>query len=343
MAETTALATIETITAVDLFKPEVIDPILATIREQVITQAATLDISTPGNRSALAALAYKVGRSKTFIDGQRKSLVSDEKKRLAKIDAEGKRIWETLEALQHEVRKPLTDWEDAEKQRVADHEAALLSIQTMAGHCYPATSDQIQETIDAVKKYQGTDWEEFHKRASDTINASLHSLYNNHVDALKREEEVAELARLRSESAAREQKEREERIAREATEKAERESKEREETAAQATRDAESRAQAAEDQRVESERQAAQRATEAAERAERDKAEAVEAEKRRQANVKSKEEAETKAREKDKTHKADIHNAALVALVAVGLSEADAKKVVTAIAQGKIPAVKVVY
>ena len=78
LAPETALAIIETLTPADIFKPGAIDPILDKIEAEVRATAATLDISTPNSRSALASLAYKVGRSKTFIDGQRKSLVSDE-------------------------------------------------------------------------------------------------------------------------------------------------------------------------------------------------------------------------------------------------------------------------
>ena len=107
-------------------------PIMDRIAIEVREQAKDLDISTPNSRSQLAALAYKVARSKTFIDGQRKTLVSDEKKRLAKIDAEGKRIWDTLESLQAEVRKPLTEWEAIEKNRVIAHENALALIDSTA-------------------------------------------------------------------------------------------------------------------------------------------------------------------------------------------------------------------
>lgn len=352
--EATALARIETITAVDLFNPVIIDPILDRIREEALSQAANLDISSPSNRSDLASLAYKISRSKTFIDGQRKALVSDEKKRLAKIDAEGKRIWENLEALQSEVRKPLTDWENAEKQRVSDHEIALDEVAGLGGHAYPASSAQIQETIDAVKKYQERNWEEFHKRAADTINSTLHSLYNNHAEAEKIEFEQKELARLRAEAAERERREREERIAREATEKAEREAKDREDRAARELADREARLEREARQRdaqakaeVEQAEQRARKAEAdriaAEERHEREKQEAIEAERNRVAEQARKAEAEAKAREKDKAHKAEIHSNALAALVTSGLSHEDAKKAVVAIASGLIPNVKVVY
>jgi hypothetical protein len=90
----TALVNVEAMTAVEIFRPGAIDPLLGAIKEEVRQQASKLDISTEPNRKAIASLAFKVAKSKTFIDGQRKSLVADEKKRLAAIDAEGRRIWD---------------------------------------------------------------------------------------------------------------------------------------------------------------------------------------------------------------------------------------------------------
>ena len=73
-------------------------------------------------------MAYKVARSKTALDEQGKELVGAIKKQSGEIDAERKRVRDELDALKDEVRKPLTDWENAEKERVAAQEAALAEI-----------------------------------------------------------------------------------------------------------------------------------------------------------------------------------------------------------------------
>ena len=114
-----ALLKIDKMTPEQIFAPGTMDPILEAIRTEVTRQAAKLDISTEQNRKALGSLAFKVTKSKTFIEGQRKSLVAAEKKRLAAIDSEGRRIWDILEGIAAEVRKPLTDWEQIDKDRVA--------------------------------------------------------------------------------------------------------------------------------------------------------------------------------------------------------------------------------
>lgn len=264
----TALATIETMTAVDLFKPGALEPFLHRTRTEVLSQASTLDISTPHSRAEIASLSYKVGRTKTFIDGQRKSLVADEKKRLALIDAEGKKSWDFLEALQKEVRKPLTDWENADKERIALHEQMIAEIEALGVITGVLNVEQCELRILAVDSTCARDFEEFTAKMSKAKEAAYKALQAELEAAKRREEEQAELVRLRAESAAREQKEREERIAREAVENERR-----------ATIEAEARAKVAEEARIAAEARHAQELKDAAARAEQEAKAAVEAQK----------------------------------------------------------------
>ena len=343
---TTALAVIETINAVDLFNPEIIQPKLEAIRAQVIAEAATLDISTPGNRAAIASLAYKVGQSKTFVDKQRLALVADEKKRLKKIDQVGGEVWDYLETLQKEVRKPLTDWENADKERIAAHEANLkeienagaLAMQTWNAYSAEAMRDRMKEI-----ETEGRDWEEFSSRAHQTITLALKQMAEALAKREAYEAEQAELVRLRAEAAEREQKELEERIAREATERAEAAWRQREEQAARAAAEAAARHQREQEAARARIAKAEQDAEDAAEQAEREKLAAVEAERCRQEQNKARAEAEQKAREKDFAHKAAVNSAAMKAFGEIGIDVETAKKIVKAIAKGSIPAVRIVY
>ena len=199
--ETTALALLENSTAVQIFEPGFIDPIIERVEAEAREEAARLDISTEANRKALASLAYKVARSKTFIDNQRLALVAEEKKRLKRIDEEGRRIWNRLETLQEEVRKPLTDWEQADKTRIACHEEALKVLTDLSTgvNGFFSVAD-VEASIEKVHNlHDHRNWEEFAARASGQKAAALFSLHRNLVDAQKREAEAAELARLRSE------------------------------------------------------------------------------------------------------------------------------------------------
>ena len=221
----TALAVIETMPAIELFKPGALDPILDRIKTEARAEAAKLDISTEANRKALISLSVKVRTSKTFLDNARIALVSGEKERLKKIDQEGARLWDELEALQKEIRQPVTDWENAEKDRVAAHEQALAEIANSGPYTLAnwqilpleAMGDRRVE----IEQEATRDWQEFSRRAQVVIEKALGEI----ADAISRREnyerEKAELDRLRAEAAAREQQERENRIAAEARKAAE--------------------------------------------------------------------------------------------------------------------------
>lgn len=276
-AQETALVRIETISPAQLFVPEVIDPILDAIRAEVRKQAAELDIATPDSRKAIASLAFKVAKSKTFIDGQRKSLVEDEKKRLKAIDREGARIWDELEALQAEVRKPLTDWENRDKERIAKHEAGLKLMQTDAVLDRAATTEDIRRAIACVESFESNLFEEFSGRALAIQATTLSSLNRELKLSIQADEDRAEMDRLRAENAERAQRERDEAIAKAAREKAEAEAHAREQAALAAAErerqrienekfEAEAKAKQAEAARVAAEEKAA-RDAEAAEQA----------------------------------------------------------------------------
>ena len=68
-----------------------------------------------------------------------------------------------------------------------------------------------------------------------------------------------------------------------------------------------------------------------------------EAERKRQADEAARIEAETKAREANKAHKAKVNNAALSAFIAEGLTAECAKLAVMLIAQKKIPGITINY
>jgi colicin import membrane protein len=350
-----ALVTIETLTPATVFVPGGVEAVISKLEADV--RGVKTDISTDAGRKEIASLAYKVARSKTALDDMGKDLVADIKAQAGKIDADRRIIRDRLDALKDEVRKPLTDWENAEKNRVAAHEQALAAMMQLL-HTPAAGSEDIRRYLGEMSQIAQRDWQEFAARATGTADEVRNSLNRSLADFVKREEEAVELARLRAEQVERERKEREERIAREAAEKAKAEAEAKaEREAGEAARKA-----AAEQQRVEQEKAVAQAradkadadrlaaiakaerdAKEAAEKAERDQIAAVEAEKRRQEDAARKAAAETAAREADNKHRAKVNNAAVAALVSGGISDDVAKSVVTMIAKRQIPAISISY
>ncbi len=340
MSEAKDLVAIKVLTPEIVFAPGGVDEILGKIENEV--RSFKGDISTLGGRNAIASMAYKVARSKTALDDLGKQLVSDLKAKSGAIDSERRRLRERLDGLKDEVRKPLTDWENTEKQRLDGHEKAILDLQALLdfGGEQP-TAAQAQERLTIFMTRLDRQWEEFAQRGEETKKFVLSRLNDLHRAAVKRENEQAELVRLRTENAAREQKEREERIAAAAAEQA----KAAAETKAKREADDLTAKADADRRRIE---QAAADAVAKAERtvkeASRQATQAVENERQRVAMEKAAETAATAKREADKRHKAKINNAAVAGLVDnAGLTEEQAKSAIIAIASGKVANVRIQY
>jgi hypothetical protein len=372
-----ALVTIgtETLTPAVFSTEGGIDALLAKIEAEV--RAVATDISTPAGRKAVASLAFKVARSKTAFDAMGKDLASEWKLKAKAIDTERARVWDRLEELQAEVRKPLDEYETAEATRIADHQAALQAVIDLG--TFAADMPASAEVITAIQALEGLpdrDWQELKQKAATARSETFAKLQALKSASLAREAEVAELERLRAEQAVREQQERDARIAAEAaaaaTQEAERRAaaeaariaeevaarelqaaRERAETianaqraereAAEALAKSESDRVAAETAAREAEARAERDRIAAAEQAEADRLAAIDAERQRVADEAAAEAAAAAKREADKEHKKAINNEAKAALIAAGLSEMDSIKAVTAIAKGDVPNVKISY
>lgn len=361
------LLVVEKLTPIEVYNSGNIDAILNKIAED--TRSQKLDISTEKGRKEIASLAYKVAQSKTFLDKMGKTLGDDARKTIDTLNAERKKCVDFLDKLKDEVRAPLTEWENKEKFRVANHESEILKITQGAAHIEQnwniLTLEFISEKARELESID-RDWEEFQSRAASEISNAFAKLDQASAKLTKHLSEQAELIKFREAEAIRIQKERDEKIAFEAAEKAKREAelkaKEESERVAKENErvrlEAEQRAAAIQrekdlaiqkakeaEERIAREKQLAeQRAKEAAEKAEKDKQLAVENERKRiEKENQIRIEAE-QAREADKKHRAKINNAVVAGIMELSaLDEAAAKAVVIAIATGKVPHVRISY
>lgn len=375
-APTTALALIEgkTLNAAEVFKPGGVRTILDGIRQQVATFSG--DISTDKGRKEIASLAYKIARSKTALDGLGKQLTDQYRQQAEKVHEERRLITKELDDLALQVRKPLTDWENAEKARVAEHEAALRQLADF-GVGGELSSADVQLRLEQAKAFAaGRDWQEFKLRASDYMASLTDHLDRRYQLALQREEAervaAEQAAREAEERRQREERERLEREARIAAEAAEKARKEAEERAAAERRELEEKARqeaqaiiveqqraAREAARIEAARaEAAQRAAVEAERVrvqaeEREKQrraldEAVERERlageERARRQREQEAEDARKREANVAHHRKINREALEDIRAqVEIGEASAKEILTAIANGRVRHVSIAY
>lgn len=285
-------------------------------------------------RDAIASLGLKVAKTKTYLDGLGKDLVTEYKEVPKKIDASRKTVRDRLDALKEKVLLPKLEFE-AEQERIAAEAA------------YAAMWQEAHEMNASITA------ERLVKKESDREMALLMN------DAFDRDakEKAEEVERLR--------KAHEEFIANEAAEKAKREAEEKAkrdiEAAEQRERDAKLAQERAEREKLEATELAERNRIAAEQKAEREKQEAIAAEKlkaqqeaeRVQREAKQKEDArlaeekrvadEAAARAANVEHKRAINQQAVADLVATGISEECAVQCVKAIAKGQVSAIQINY
>lgn len=377
-------------TSTDLLIPETLDAKVifhdAARADDVITMVAraakalTLeaDPATATGRDTIRAVAYKVARSKSAIDTMRKEHTADLVKAKREVDAAGAKIIDALEQIQATTRRPLTDWEAREAERIAAHETAIADIERLGQFVQPEPpASVVIGRLGQVARFSGLDWEEFQPRAAEMILKVTNTLNGLHGAAVQREKDAAELESLRAEKAKRDAEDAARRVAEEKAQRDEAERVKREaeavEAAAKATRIAEEKAQRAHDEakaaaeasiqrerdrataaeaaRVAAEERAISDAKEAARKAHEAQDAAVAAERRRQEDEQRRKDEDAAAvkrleekRAANLAHRKTVNNRIVQALQKVGLlGEGTAKVIVEAIVKGEIPNVTIAY
>lgn len=323
MSEITDLVVIEKKNAMAVFtNNDQLDPLIELIEKEA--RSLVPDVTTKKGRDAIASMAHKVARSKTYIDNAGKDLVAELKALPKQIDESRRVVRERLDALKDEVRRPLTEWE-AEQERIKAEEAMLaLHVEALAMN------------------------EDFDRQLAARIESD-HEMALLMNDAFDREqaEKKAEAERQRIA--------REEEIKRLAEEKAKREAAE------QAQREIDAAA-AREREAILAKERAEREQREAAERAEREKQAAVEAERRKaqeeadrirreaeqreQARLaEEKRKADEQARrESDVRHRKAVGTEIVKALLAnTSLTRDQAIEVLTAVKDDRIPHTGISY
>jgi hypothetical protein len=332
--EALVLKEVEVLPLEKLFERETIDPILERIKVECL--AIPVNVNSERGRKECASLAYKIARSKGFIEDRHKELVGKEKRRLAEIDSEWKRIRETLDALKTEVRKPLTEWEKKEEDRTFAHEQHISRLEESVRIKVDSTTAEIAARIALVEADDASRMEEFTERGEEAKAKALEYLRSWHARSVQRDAEKVELERLRVEKEKRDREDRERQIAEQAT----KDTESRAARQVQEAKDAAARAeQAAADLLAKTERDA----EEARARAQREQEAAVQRERERASNERRTAEAEEAKRESDRQHCAKINREAMDALVAGGVAKEAAKLAVQLIAKGQIPNVRISY
>ena len=280
-----------------------VDDILSVIHTEV--ESVVSDVESVQGRKDIASMAHKVSKSKVALDNLGKDLVKGWKDNAKKVDADRKKVRDDLDALRDSIRGPLTKWEaEQEAVKQAKELAAKIAV----------------------------DYDEA---------VGINSLVDREREISRKEAEIAEAEAMKAEAEAAKQAEidraaHDARIAEEAKLKAEQDS-------ARKIADAEQKrvddARIAEQRRINDIRETEERI--AREQADKDRLarEKLEQEKAEAARIAAEEEKAAQSL----ANKRKVNKSALDAMVAGGISEDDAKKVIKLIAKGRIPRVVINY
>ncbi len=326
--------------------------------DRIAEQARSVvpDLSTDKGRKAIASMARKVASTKTAFDAHGKELKEQYTVITNKIDADRKLFRDSCDALRDEIRKPLTEWEQAEADRIAKHQAVIRAIHSLhGGNILNKESHEIKGYIFDLENTEiDSSFEEFEQEAKIAKFETLEKLRTALAAREKYEDDQAELQRLQREEAERQQRERDAAIAKQAAEQARIEAenkakaeREQSEKLARESAEREANLKAQKEAAELREAQLKQQAIEQAKQAEIKQKQAVEAERKRiedeqAAQLKAQQEAEA-ARQANKEHKARICNEALAGLAEIGISEEQGKAIIRAIHAGSIPHVSIKF
>ena len=341
----TGLALVPAMTGIELYSNGSARSVLDKIKSEV--RSTVIDATTDKGRKEIASLAHKVSKAKVAMDEMGKSLTEEQRELINRVNEERRIIREELDSLRDEVRKPLTDYENREKERVAGHESRIANFISVTSDVSGLDSLALSKLIKKAEAFDTSNMEEFANSAETHKGAALFKLGKLRDETLAAEQEKARIESERIEAEEKARKEREERIAKEAAEKARLEA---EEIAAAEKQEAEAR-RLHEIAQIEAAAQAREKALrDEAELMERIAKEAAEKLRRDQAKAELDRlnaiEAERIADEKraaNKKHRATILGSALQALVDAGVNANEAVKALDAIEAGKVPAVSIQF
>lgn len=229
-------------------------------------RALVADVTTKEGVSQIKSTARQIASIKKRVDDLGKDIVAELKDLPKQIDANRKKWREDMETLQDEIRKPVTEIENRQKE--------IEEIKATHGKLVLSGSEEIKAAIVNLDKIEltGDKWKESLEAATEAVTAEKGALEVMLNAALKKEEEARELEELRK------KQEEADRIIREQKIKEEAERRAREQAEAQAAAERERHRQ--EMERAERERQEAERKAAEAEKA-RKEAEEREAEARK--------------------------------------------------------------
>jgi len=347
----------ENMSLADIWKPENVDAMIAKLEQYKDDFKG--NVKTAKGRKTIISFSRKFSSSKILVDDMGKELIEEWQTKTKAVNTQRKKWREACDKFRDESRKPVTDYENAEKLVIANQNttlARLVDLYNVAGDLDVATYEAYVAEVNAIVIDGDAD---FIERGNREKEQTLNSLEQKLTAKIQYNKDQADLAKLREAEEKRQAEESKK------TEEKERKANEKK-IKLQAKKDADAKAAEKIAEAKEAEETAKAEKKEAAKKAEADKkkaAEDAEADKKAAvAAAKKKADDEAKQKEKDRLAKIEekrladeeraadkenrgrINNAILEYLVAnFDISDSAADAIVGDLDEGKIPHTSVDY
>ena len=319
-----------------MFKIAEYDEISAKIDEVKEVANFLPDVTTSEGYEKSKRVSLDIGKIKTKLEKARKDKKDHYLKGGREVDSQAKLIMAKLDVIQKPHLEAYKELDNLKKQREQERKDKLevrveymrLLPESMAESC----SEEIMSAMNHLNSEECLDFYEYTEKALKARNSSKDLLAGLYAKKLKEEQDAEELEVLRKKQVEQDQKDRDERIKREIAEKFKADKVAAEEREKNLIADMTK----AKKEALEAAEKAKQDAIDAAENARLEEIarQEQEAENERQAKAK---------REANKKHIGNILREAKEAIMRIGLSETEAKKVVLAIRNNEITNVTINY
>ncbi|MCP5091236.1 MAG: hypothetical protein GY949_09965, partial [Gammaproteobacteria bacterium] len=162
-----------------------VSAVIASLEESA--RSFVFDMTTAKGRKEVASVAARVASSKTYLDGLGKDFVAGIKAQAKEVDVRRKNIRDSLDALKEEVRQPLTEFEEIERGRIAEHESLLANLQVLISDApLAADLEKLSVMTSEGAAIMGRNFEEYSDGA-DRLYASLTAALVARAEALQEE------------------------------------------------------------------------------------------------------------------------------------------------------------
>ena len=189
------LAIMENLTP-EIFTGDALEKALAKVRADALSIVS--DATTPKGRKEITSRAHRLRLSKAPITDLGEKINKAKRAEIKDIGLKCETAVKEIDSIIAEVRKPLDEYEAIELTRTTGHENALSELVRIRLYDMNTTSEQIHAKMEETKAVYGArDWQEYAEKAHAATLTNLETLDAAFAVVKQRENDQAELKRLK--------------------------------------------------------------------------------------------------------------------------------------------------